>query len=272
MPFYLDLRKSKLAYLYQFISKKIKKISLLKMAGNHFRSPTEKMLTSNKRAAFRIFARGSMTVEAAAALPLFFFSILACICMMDLYSLRMRTSLELQEKAEKLGMYAHAAGEDLADPIIDLTEQAEWEAPFFPFPLPEIQITCRSRVHAWVGRLAEDEAVRNGAGPELVYVTENESVYHTTSRCSHISLNIHQLPAAQAKRARNRQGDLYRACEKCVGDGEINPLLFVTEQGDCYHNSLECSGLKRSVRLVERESLSGIPCCSRCAALQGEAA
>lgn len=268
MPFYLDNCKSKRTYLYQFISKKIKKISLLKTAGQNFRPPKERKLVSNKRAAFRIFFRGSFTVEAAAALPLFLFSLLACICMMDLYSLRMARVMELQERAETLGMYAHGAGEELPVSYIDLVETVEWQPPFLPFALPEAEILCRGRVRAWTGRSGtEGEEAAEGA-PVLVYVTENESVYHTTSRCTHISLSIRQISRAGAETARNQQGDRYRACEKCVGEGEKGETLFVTDQGDCYHNSLECSGLKRSVRLVEIDGVRGLPCCSRCSALE----
>ena len=270
MPFYLDKRESELTNLYNCISEKIKKISLLKMAGKNFQPPKEMKLISNKRAAFRAFGRGSFTVEAAMALPLFLLSILACISLMDLYRLRMETTAALQERAEKLGMYAYELGEDAAQPYVDLTETVRYRIPFLPFGLPDVEFVCRARVHAWVGRLEADPAEGSGTAPELVYVTENGSVYHTTSRCTHLSLSIRQLPALLAENARNQQGDRYRACEKCVGDGEKNSLLFVTEQGDCYHNSLECSGLKRSVRLEEASSLEGIPLCSRCAAL-GEA-
>lgn len=272
MPFYLDNFNSKCTILFKALFNQIKKISLLKMAGNLFHSPVESRLTSNKRAAFRIFRRGSLTVEAAAALPLFFLGVLACICMMDLYSLRIDKVTELQQRAERLGMYAHGAGEDLEVSVIDLVEYAEWQVPFLPFQLPRVRVACRGRVHAWVGRQREKAEAVPEEAPVLVYVTAHESVYHTTSRCTHLSLRIRQLPAHAVQAARNSQGSRYRACEKCVGGGAENALLYVTEQGDCYHNSLECSGLKRSIRMVELEEVRGLSCCSRCSALDAEAA
>ena len=103
-------------------------------------------------------------------------------------------------------------------------------------------------------------------------MTEHGEVYHTTSRCSHLSLSIRRVPGNALEHLRNAQGEVYRPCEKCVGNGGISPLVLVTDQGDCYHNSLECSGLKRGVRLVEQDSLEGIPCCSRCQELMAAAA
>lgn len=265
MSFYADKISSEKANLSnQFFdkSKKMKQISLLNNGG-YSPTPNEANTKSGKRTAFRAFRRGSLTVEAAIILPLFFMGVLACIWMMRVYALHMEATVRLQEQAEKLGMYAHTAELPGEENIIDLTERIEFQIPFFP--LPALEFDCRGRVAVWVGRQNGENESETGKNTTLVYMAENGSVYHTTSRCSHLALNIRQIPAATVDMLRNEQGGKYRACEKCVGEGAKTPLLFVTDRGDCYHNSLECSGLKRSVRLVELESLEGVPCCSRCA-------
>ena len=56
--------------------------------------------------------RGSLTVEAAAALPLFFLALLMLIGMLNIYAVQARVSLSLDSSARKLGMYAYTAGEE----------------------------------------------------------------------------------------------------------------------------------------------------------------
>ena len=63
---------------------------------------------------------------------------------------------------------------------------------------------------------------------------------------------------------RNASGGKYSPCEKCGGDGSV--IVYVTNEGDRYHNTIECSGLKRSVRCVPLSEAGGRSPCSRCCA------
>ena len=271
MPFYADSHSSgksnqNVHIFMHFKFLKIKQISLLKK-DRYSLTPKTENTRSGKRAAFRAFRRGSLTAEAAMVLPMFFLAVLSCIFLMKVYALHMETTIRLQEQAEKLGMFAHSAE---ADTVIDLRERAAFQIPFLP--LPALEFDCRGRVRPWVGRDPEEGETAAEDAPVLVYMTEHGEVYHTTSRCSHLSLSIRRVPGNALEHLRNAHGEVYRPCEKCVGNGGISPLVLVTDQGDCYHNSLECSGLKRGVRLVEQDSLEGIPCCSRCQELMAAAA
>ena len=76
--------------------------------------------------------------------------------------------------------------------MIDLRERAAFQIPFLP--LPALEFDCRGRVRPWVGRDPEEGETAAEDAPVLVYMTEHGEVYHTTSRCSHLSLSIRRVP------------------------------------------------------------------------------
>lgn len=95
----------------------------------------------------------------------------------------------------------------------------------------------------------------------LVYVAENGEVYHKNPSCSHICLKITGNAAMQEILHSSK----YAACEKCIRKGTSLSAIFVTAYGDCYHSTLGCSGLKRTIRAVRLKDISGLRPCSRCA-------
>lgn len=57
----------------------------------------------------------------------------------------------------------------------------------------------------------------------------------------------------------------YAACEKCIHKGSSLSAIFVTAYGDCYHSTLGCSGLKRTIKAVRLKDVGRLRPCSRCA-------
>ena len=97
-----------------------------------------------------------------------------------------------------------------------------------------------------------------------VYVTESGTVYHLSENCTHLKLSISAISSGQIKSARNENGGRYKACEKCVENNLAEETVYIAKEGDRYHNSLGCSGLKRSVHTVLYSEVSGKRKCSRC--------
>lgn len=100
---------------------------------------------------------------------------------------------------------------------------------------------------------------------QIVYVAENGVVYHKSVTCSHICLKI----TGNAVIKEILQSSKYNACERCIhsngnSSGSLS-ALFITAYGDCYHSTLGCSGLKRTIRAVKLKEVSGLRPCSRCA-------
>lgn len=96
-----------------------------------------------------------------------------------------------------------------------------------------------------------------------VYVADNGVVYHRDRKCTHLQLSVHSIFRGELADARNRWGSMYSACEKCVR-GEIPDMMYVTEDGNCYHYRENCPGLKRTVTSLTLEEAAGYRPCSRC--------
>ena len=237
--------------------------------GDRSFSPMKDRKLRDKRAAFCTFQKGSLTVEAAFALPLFFLCVTACIYWLFLFSACAEKTTDLMEEVETLGMAV--AGTDLQESnVIERQEKVSVLSSWLPFRVPAAETVCYARVHAWTGRSDEDAADYDtgSTNDPLVYVTEYQSVYHTSSLCTHLHLSIRQVAAGSLGSLRNSSGGRYHACEKCVGSGSSGSTVYITDQGDKYHNSLDCSGLTRSVQLVALSKVSDLHQCSRCAALE----
>lgn len=131
--------------------------------------------------------------------------------------------------------------------------------------IPGVFFLQRGSVRAWTGRAGSDgtsgNAGQDGTGVK-VYVTEFGTVYHRDLQCSHIKLAIRPVSASQVDSLRNTYGAGYDPCEKC-GD-KAGSRVYITSDGNKYHSTLECSGLKRTIKEVDLEEVSHMRACSRC--------
>ena len=214
----------------------------------------------SRRAVPCVLKKASLTAEAAVAVPLMLMALVCLISIMNIYSRAAEKIMELRTAAEASAMLPGSEGRiTLSVPFT-----------FTPFYLPEgvasRTIICTASVHSWNGRSEEESYEGAASSSEYVYVTDNESVYHTSAGCTHLDLSIHAAPGSAVQSMKNADGAHYHACEKCASEGTPGALVYITEHGDCYHNSAGCSGLKRTVRLVDASSLGELHICQRCAA------
>ena len=247
----------------------------------------------------RAHRKGSLTIEAALVLPIFLF---AMICMISLsalllFQLRLKEAMHEEMKLCTLKSItgdvpdAEAMGEDILEMVGDkilklapiegdidfysdlandeiLSIKAAYRAKLYYdlsglFKYEFVQQSLQHDFRGYVRGLAG--AVSSTDEEEYVYVTQNSEVYHTDRECSHIRLKISEISADDLKAARSSDGSKYKSCEHChskITDG----TLYITPDGDKYHNSLGCSGLKRSVAAIPLKEAEeeGLRCCSRC--------
>lgn len=123
---------------------------------------------------------------------------------------------------------------------------------------PSFRMANRCCVRMWNGyEITPQEQT------ELVYVTEQGEVYHRSRECTYLRLSVRETLRERLESERNRQGSRYAACEKCA-HGNMPAILYLTDEGDCYHYCRDCPGLKRTVTAIAKEAAGGYRPCSRC--------
>ncbi len=153
------------------------------------------------------------------------------------------------------------------DEMIEVTAVYQVRAPFGIVRVPWYFFEQRACTRGWTGRTGSDGG--NGSrgdtddqGGKKVYVTRYGTVYHTDPNCTHIKLGIQPSTKEEAEKARNVYGEKYKPCEICGGSGGS---VYITPDGNRYHSSLSCPGLKRTVQEMTLEEAGGLRPCSKCA-------
>ena len=247
--------------------------------------------------------KGSLTIETALVLPLFLFGVLLLLSLLS--ALRFTVALEgilrtevkklsqevyamdghallneayvrgeleaaLSEGFGKLPVKGGAKGIDLCGSqldnreIITLRAEYEWELPFDMMGLFSYRSASTCTQHTWIG-YEKGLYGAEGKSDEEVYVAKNGKVYHRNILCSHIRLSIYPTTGDAVDGLRNSSGGKYYPCEQCHA-GKKDKELYVALNGDRYHNSLGCSGLKRTIRTMKLSQAlaEGLSACKRC--------
>lgn len=140
------------------------------------------------------------------------------------------------------------------------------------FSISDIPVLQRVRVRGFTGYKPESKKGSNEEEQEgdktLVYIAETGNVYHTTKECSHLKLSIEEAEYSHLDNLRNDSGGKYYSCSICIAKTEHNNLssIYITKSGDRYHSSLNCSGLKRTVRTITLNQVGNKTLCTRCGA------
>lgn len=123
-----------------------------------------------------------------------------------------------------------------------------------------LKIVQEKTVRGWTG-FEKRESGRDGEGEEIVYVTDYGTVYHRDIGCRYLKLSIQHCDRGEIDGLRNESGGKYYPCERCWKDGA--DILFYTEDGTRYHQSLNCSSLIRGIRTILLSETT-LPPCSVC--------
>jgi len=125
----------------------------------------------------------------------------------------------------------------------------------------KIQITQEKVVRGWTG-FGGRQRTRGETGEEIVYITDYAAVYHCSLECRHLKLSVRQAGFEEVAGLRNQAGGKYYPCERCWKSG--SGIVFITQDGNRYHESLNCPGLSRRIHTVRISETGGLPPCSVC--------
>ena len=241
--------------------------------------------------------RGSITVEAALAVPIFFFASLCLIYLLEVMTVQIsvRSGLSYAGKAIMTEAYpvaivtpgkieeymVDAIGNERLDRSIieggsggidcsnsrmsaktgigNLIAEYKIRLPVPMFYTDGITKKETIRIKTWTGY--EKEFFGNGR-EETVYITETGLVYHKDYHCTYLDLSIQMVLRSSIDNLRNCDGGKYYPCRKC-GGGDSSQV-YITDSGNKYHGSLTCSGLKRTVYAVPLSEVVGKGVCVRC--------
>lgn len=265
---------------------------------NNYKLPLpENERKTSKRASVSTSAKGSITVEAAMAVPIFFLAVVCLLYLIEMMAVQTAVRSGLQYAGKKMAqecaiapfMTVSGLEKDVVEGIgaarlersiveggsagIDCSRSqissrtgiANLQATYkicVPIPLFHIKpVNCsvNMKVKAWTGY--EKEGFGD-TDEDTVYIAETGIVYHRDYHCAYLDLTIMSVSNAQLETMRNSSGGKYHACEHC--HPQNTGSVFITKYGNRYHSSILCSGLKRTVYAVPLSEAAGKGACSKC--------
>lgn len=238
--------------------------------------------------------RGSAVVEATIVIPFFLFAMMALFQMAesklteaDIYEAGIETAEYLAEYAyvsdintlvaktkynqyldnsTRIEKYINGGINGIKIKVIKNDEENDYitlkliykiniSVPFISELNVDREVLIKQR--AYVGDSSEKVTNEDDSSKEYVFITDNRDVYHTTRQCTHLLLSTQISDLEFAKE------NGYSACGFCGNKGNKGTVL-ITNQGNKYHLSASCSGLKRTIYRVKKSEISGMGGCLRC--------
>ena len=216
---------------------------------------------------FTSFPKASLTVEAALELPIFF---ILCAIILQ-YACVMRTAAQysgsLTTTAQEMAIASYKEQYSDANHILRAALSDAWATAQVIDTAPDRDAVVRG----WVGKDGNSGRSKNEGEEEnksrTVYVTEHGSVYHTNPGCSHLKVTIIPVTEQQLKSARNTSGGKYHKCPYC--GKQKTGQYYVDPYGDCWHTSVNCPSLKRTVHEVDMDDCGHMHECKDCRKARG---
>lgn len=254
------------------------------------------------------YKEGSITVETTLVLPIFMFLLINIISLFDMIYMHTLLDTALNNVGRELSVLANyqtayesdllteayiktrviqIVGKDKIDnsvivggtqgillwrtevkgenDVIDLVMTYRVE-PWFPFfQVGDMVMINRCYIKAYTGF----EQNKYEEGQRKYYVADTGEVYHLNRSCTHLQLSISMVNAMELEQKRNSDGEKYKPCEVCYDENQSGGNYYIATQGNRYHSSFACTGLKRTIYVIKESNLGNRPMCLRCGAKYG---
>lgn len=249
----IQLHSLKTPPIYRKPYKTIKKIttSLQNKLLSNDQAPNEKFSCRKRMSLFTSHnKRGSMTIEAALILPIFFFTMISVIYIGE--SMRFFGNIQavLHQNAKELSGYAYVYKK-----VNDGDSSLAGKIGSIGFS----QLYVKNKVMQELGYgTIENAPIRDGKrGLNFLYskIMEDEMIdlvvtSHVKTPFDVIGINDFVI----VNRARMRAWTGYDNTKKNAADSE-EEIVFITKNGEVYHRSRNCKHLNISIRQVEKSKL-----------------
>lgn len=244
-------------------------------------------------------SKGSITLEAALVVPIFFFAMLCLVYLFEIMAIQttMRNALYSagkesaqqayvssvistsgveqhiiknigMERLDRSMIVGGANGIDCSQStsnwntaVIDLSVCYDLEVPILMFRIPIVSCEETLRIKGWTGYASGAEGSQE---KEVVYVTDYGLVYHEDRNCSYLDLSMRAVKVEDVEDLRNQSGGKYYVCESCKNYLGSLGTVYITDYGNRYHTTLDCSKVKRNIYAVLLDEVYGLGGCSKC--------
>ena len=228
---------------------------------------TKKTRTSRERVSLFTSNKGSVVIEAALVIPLFLAVFVVLLHFIILVNTQNNISNKLYDNACKMSKnildYNTSEGvsmgaESLIKDGIMLKANYKYEIPLLVFGSRSLKIKQSLIFRKWIGEsIAKDSKNQE---QNVVYVTKNGTVYHTDRGCTHLNISIKEIKFGSVNKSK------YSKCKICIFvEIENDKTVYITDYGDRYHISEDCSSLIRIIEEIPIEDVGDRELCSRCA-------
>lgn len=225
------------------------------------------------------WSRGSMTVEAALVFPLFLVAVVAFLRLFSLLELYTETGRRLTDQAKEQSVRAYLTETEELSILAGAGNTPDvkscWDSDtsiltlrtshqvFLPPGLDwfhPVEIVQKKTVRGWTGYSGR-RGYKGGQAEQVVYVTDYGTVYHRAPGCRYLHVSVRQETLEHTENLRSNDGSKYYPCERCWKEG--SSLVYLTDEGNRYHQKLNCPGLSRGIRSILL-SETELPACSLC--------
>ncbi|XCP85449.1 pilus assembly protein [Roseburia hominis] len=246
------------------------------------------------------YSAGSITVEAVFCVPLFFYAAICLIWLLEILAIQDAVRSGMQEAGKRMaekvyeipvmmpvqlqrdivasigaerldrslvegGSSGLDCGKSYMIPgtgILEIKVVYQVRLPIPVFVIEPIKYQETMRIKGWNGYSKAGFMERSD--PTVVYITETGIVYHRNYHCTYLEPSVRMVPLDAVEGLRNESQGKYHACERCMRRHGASGMVYITEYGNRYHSTLECSGIKRTVYAVPISEVRGRGACSKC--------
>lgn len=248
--------------------------------------------------------RGSITLEAAIALPIFLLTVISIIYFIVIMNLQINLQIKIEECARKIAkneyITHHISGYTILSLRSDLMSNdfnkyldktsivngakgislirssfnnnkgiidivLDYKIKVPFIPGENMILNFAQRCRFKTWIGSEIKQESEEENKQIVYVTLTGTVYHSNRNCSHLNLSIKKCDINKLNLMRNENGGIYKQCLLCKRiNNSQSQYVYITESGDSWHKDIGCSGLKRSIIAIEFSEVGDKGLCQRC--------